>query len=285
MSTPLQNVKNDSRTMFIVMLGVTGDGKSTICNRLCGDKSRMGNRGPFAACRSFNSVTQELSHKVQPICQVPCVIVDTPGYADSQGRDDLHFNNIAQYLYNCGGVNTFVLVMNATSRFNDCLQTMLEHYNESFGRRGDFWQHFVVVLTHIEGDEKEEFAAEAQAELLRCLKEKFESIPEDLNIPILTVGRDSNIQSFRRAFMRAVTGIASRQQRKLSCKEIKSPIKKQKRELQALLNKMYDFNMTIATEEYQIKTLGDQMENIDRKLNDKSLREQWPLFCNPKEDE
>ena len=43
----VKDIKYEENTKFIVALGITGDGKSTLCNRLCGDNSEEGNKGPF----------------------------------------------------------------------------------------------------------------------------------------------------------------------------------------------------------------------------------------------
>ena len=52
---PMDEVKCDENVNLWVTLGITGDGKSTLCNRLFGDKSRKGNKGPFEAKRSGQS--------------------------------------------------------------------------------------------------------------------------------------------------------------------------------------------------------------------------------------
>lgn len=51
----VKDVKYDQNTKFIVVLGITGDGKSTLCNRLYGDKSDEGDEGPFKTDTSVNS--------------------------------------------------------------------------------------------------------------------------------------------------------------------------------------------------------------------------------------
>ena len=55
--------RNDSQ-IIMVMIGKTGHGKSTLCNRICGDKSRKGNEGPFGASAKKNKpgTTDVVSH-------------------------------------------------------------------------------------------------------------------------------------------------------------------------------------------------------------------------------
>ena len=46
----------DPSIVQLVLLGKTGDGKSTFGNRLCGDHaSKKGNEGPFEASRKLKS--------------------------------------------------------------------------------------------------------------------------------------------------------------------------------------------------------------------------------------
>ena len=47
------NTTNDANTKFMVALGFTAHGKSTVCNRLYGDKSQYGDKGPPLTQMSF----------------------------------------------------------------------------------------------------------------------------------------------------------------------------------------------------------------------------------------
>ena len=51
----VQIKKTEKEIKFIVTIGNTQHGKSTLCNRLCGDKSRKGDKGPFMAKRCATS--------------------------------------------------------------------------------------------------------------------------------------------------------------------------------------------------------------------------------------
>ena len=50
-----KNINNDKTTKFIVAVGFTGHGKSTVLNRLNGDDSEDGDQGPFAVADSDQS--------------------------------------------------------------------------------------------------------------------------------------------------------------------------------------------------------------------------------------
>ena len=57
------------------------------------------------------------------------ILVDAPGYKDTRGRDDMHFNNLESYLYGCGGVDAFLLVISGSNpRFDGAKKEMLQDY-------------------------------------------------------------------------------------------------------------------------------------------------------------
>ena len=79
--------KNDPNAKIIILLGNTGDGKSTFGNRLCGDTSMMANQGPFRTSSDYNSCTQNLSKHKTEINGKKITVVDAPGFNDTEGRD------------------------------------------------------------------------------------------------------------------------------------------------------------------------------------------------------
>merc|ERR1719474_1891909 len=145
-------VERDESTKIIVTLGMTGSGKSTLCNRLKGDKSRGGNKGGIRTSGGSKSCTQDNSkHHVQ-IGDHRMTVIDTPGLGDSNGRarDRRHCNRLCAFMKGCGGINAFVLVRNgAIVRFDKHFQNMLTDYVRMFG--DEFLGRLIVVATRIEG--------------------------------------------------------------------------------------------------------------------------------------
>eukprot|EP01083_Nonionella_stella_P137474 418258_1 len=92
--------RRDQSHQTIVLMGMTGDGKSTFGNRLCGDVSFMANEtGPYKTSDNNQSCTQLLQ---KWICDKLSVI-DCPGWGDTEDKDRSHTNNLCAYLKGCGG--------------------------------------------------------------------------------------------------------------------------------------------------------------------------------------
>ena len=67
----------------------------------------------------------------------------------------------------------------------------MKYYREYFG--SIFWDHLIIVLTHIEGKSKQTFEDNDIAELLlETIKMHFDDIDEDLDIPIIGIGKDGD---------------------------------------------------------------------------------------------
>lgn len=134
-------------------------------------------------------MTEGIKHVSCDINNVQSILVDTPGYKDTIGRDNQHFNNLAQYLYGCGGVDIFLLIMNGTNpRFDGNTQEMLKYYKQFFG--GKFWEHLVIIMTHIEGKTKRRFIKNNKAETMKeNVRKQMNDIDRELE---LMIKEDSN---------------------------------------------------------------------------------------------
>jgi small GTP-binding protein len=71
----------------IVVIGSTGVGKSSLLNTLCGSKENE-----FYVSASGQSVTNETTSKIFKWrnSENKVRLVDTPGLADSKGKDSIH---------------------------------------------------------------------------------------------------------------------------------------------------------------------------------------------------
>eukprot|EP01084_Bolivina_argentea_P184490 318183_1 len=193
----VNDIQYDSETRFIVTLGITGDGKSTLCNRLYGDISEEGDKGPFVARDSADSATQRIKCRKVNINNTEYVIVDTPGFDDSKGGDVNHANNLAEHLNAWGGVNVFVLVQNGINiRLKDSIQMMLKRFEANFGS-DDFWSHLVIVLTSIESKPLVKKFNNKKQLLIKKINAVFpESKKHDIPIKPIGLYKKSQFSSF-----------------------------------------------------------------------------------------
>lgn len=111
----------------VVMLGVTGSGKSSLGNSIYGKEAfKVSNEA-----ESCTSAAQTITKIVDPI-NVPLTVVDTPGYGDSRGGDEKNMKHMTETLQDIGLVNAFLLVVNgANVRLDQQIFEMLQVYPPS----------------------------------------------------------------------------------------------------------------------------------------------------------
>ena len=89
-------------------MGVTGSGKSSTLNSLCGEER-------FETSGNTESETYELKGvalSLEKDITDQTILVDSPGIGDSQGRDKAHIEMIIEGLRALGCVHTFLIVIN-----------------------------------------------------------------------------------------------------------------------------------------------------------------------------
>ena len=95
----------------VCMLGITGTGKSATSNTLCGKQ------GAFRESSSVDSETKDtvgiLSTWFGMNNESPLIIIDTPGFDVSDGRDTQHIAEMACKLKTLEYVNSFVVCLNS----------------------------------------------------------------------------------------------------------------------------------------------------------------------------
>eukprot|EP01083_Nonionella_stella_P196693 723494_1 len=140
------DVLNEPNIQQFVLIGKTGDGKSTFGNRLWGDQSQYGDRGPFGTIHgTVNSVTSSIKRSNTVTLQNNKIsIIDTPGIFDTNGHDNFHLNEIIAHLRGSNGINAFVMCCK-TGRLDLKYREMLKDLQSMLTPR--FWSNVVMVFT------------------------------------------------------------------------------------------------------------------------------------------
>ena len=92
------------------LIGVTGQGKSSLANSLCGEMK-------FKTSNAMISETTDVECILTNFFGEPgkeiLLVIDTPGIGDSRHIDSNHIHNIVVSLKTIGYVHSFVIVINS----------------------------------------------------------------------------------------------------------------------------------------------------------------------------
>lgn len=155
-----------------LVLGVCGNGKSTLCSALCG-LSLINRAFSIKEGMTAEGVTQDIT----AVAYKGRVYVDMPGLSDGDLRQDaLHLQKTKQYLASvdtaaentrCNALflNQFLLVISAAenriSKMRTPLQLLENHFGQSFAKM------LTVVISHADGHQ----TVEKQNEIVKMLQE------------------------------------------------------------------------------------------------------------------
>ena len=148
----------------IVLLGMTGVGKSTLGNQL------LGGNNQFSVGHTIKSHTTEISWRADHYLGTgQCItVIDTPGVADTAGQDYKQSLQLQQVLKdNIKSIDIFMLLFKGSNlRFDSSLVEMIQWYEAIFGK--DMWKHVVTETTfwsHTEAEaRKREYTMELTEE-------------------------------------------------------------------------------------------------------------------------
>jgi GTPase SAR1 family protein len=134
----------------IVIFGKTQVGKTATIKNLFGVKELQLKGG-------IKSDTVEVKEYIQDVNNVQVTLVDTPGFFDSDGRDNANFEKIKTYMTN-NNVHLILWLAKLSDMPNIKERELIEDLTTQFG--SNVWQNLVVVLTHANETPPQEYFEE-----------------------------------------------------------------------------------------------------------------------------
>ena len=109
---------------------MTGQGKSSVGNSICGEKKFYMSPGTASLTTCVKGVITNFNGDPQ---SEKILVLDTPGFGDSKKRDTTFMTDIVKSLRNIGFVHSFLIIINSQNpRFDDQLSTSIKLFMEMF---------------------------------------------------------------------------------------------------------------------------------------------------------
>jgi len=131
-----RNIPNE--TYKVMVIGVTGAGKSCLCNFFFRKKKFLEDHGQI-------SVTVQSASHYQTICGATIKFIDTPGFCDDLDDNRKRVAELGEALLHAqGGVHAIVICVNGGQRFSSADGSLFEELKIL----GTFWPHAFIVYTN-----------------------------------------------------------------------------------------------------------------------------------------
>ncbi|EDR25431.1 hypothetical protein, conserved [Entamoeba dispar SAW760] len=132
--------QEDVQETKLIMIGNTGDGKSSLGNFIL-------KKNAFKVSDGAKSVTQKTKGCYGKGDRSDVFVIDTPGLQDSSGpnKDIQHMNEMVDYIKEQKGLQGIIIVLNFTNpRLSDNIKKMIRLICKIFPI-SDFWEHVSIV--------------------------------------------------------------------------------------------------------------------------------------------
>ncbi|KAG0750021.1 hypothetical protein G6F57_003931 [Rhizopus arrhizus] len=142
----------------LIALGRTGDGKSSLLNDLLGQqvfKQKISAKSQTKQIEESSGFWAPLRPYLYDKDDFGCYIrvTDTPGFGDSQFKDETFFpviqNAIKDVAIHKGGVHAILMVFKITANVDTIMKSMNSFYRLISGQN-DVWDNVLLVFTHVD---------------------------------------------------------------------------------------------------------------------------------------
>ena len=172
MTTSNQNYETHS----FILLGKTGAGKSSLCNNIARENK-------FKVGDSFESCTTQTSSQTITSEENQCnlFIIDTPGFEDSEGRDEANIEMMKKYIKENERIKSIIIVIDfRITRVDLSLKKSIKTIADLFPLN-NFWSHVIIVWSHYD-KKNSKTKSKIDNTFLDSLKDLIEDLNKNYNI-------------------------------------------------------------------------------------------------------
>jgi hypothetical protein len=182
------------KTLSLILIGLTGVGKSRLGNKLSGKKEFLESDGPDSCTKNIQKVLNQFSVE----------IIDSQGLSDTDKEDKNAITSIFNTIKE-NKPNILAYVQKAADhRFGESSKKSIQEICKMFDTKS-VWNHFIIIFTYancISKKNREKYASDFSNSILKVLKEYYEHhkindglpIPKKLKYYFVELGDDDEYQ-------------------------------------------------------------------------------------------
>ena len=133
----------------VIVLGITGAGKSQLCNFLFDDiencRYKVGNE--LFSCTYMKDII-EAEKQGKTILNGKFNLIDSPGGDDSKGNDLENLEEFIKYLHKKGRIDCILLVLNYRNKISNSIKEYLKKLSHLF-KPSEFYNHLINLLNFL----------------------------------------------------------------------------------------------------------------------------------------